>query len=167
MDLLAASVDYKHAYKNIAIGRDQAEFTHILLAPPTGPSVVSRVLALPFGSRRSPSNWARIASFLNFVLGRLSSLTLSMYVDDCFAAEPRAAADAALLPINSLNEALGYPLGKEKECKPNATIELLGAEIPLVPKRIDVLLPTRKRNELAHDLRRKIQRDRLTPAGAA
>ena len=52
--LQAASTDYRRAYKNLPIGRDQAEFASILLAPPPGPLMVAKLQALPFGSHRAP-----------------------------------------------------------------------------------------------------------------
>ena len=163
----AVSVDYKHAYKNIAVDRDHTEFAHILIAPPTGPLMVSQVHSLPLGPRRSPSNWPRITSFVKFVLDKIFRVSTSVYVDDCFVVEPCQTIASALSPINAINAAIQLALGHSKANTPNEKIELLGSEIELGDERITACLPGRRRNALAHCVRHILQRNRLTPANAA
>ena len=88
VDLLAFSVDYKHAYKHVGICRGQDEFASILIAPPEGDLLVTQLRVLPFGSRRSPSNWARVTLFVQWVLLKLFRVVLAVYVDDGFCSEP-------------------------------------------------------------------------------
>lgn len=60
VELRAAAIDYKSAYRNITISRDHWEFSSVLVAPPDGALMVCHLRALPFGSQRSPASWARM-----------------------------------------------------------------------------------------------------------
>ena len=67
-DLLVASSDFCHAYKNVAIPRDDGLFPSVLLGPPTGPLLVAQLSVQPFGSTRAPANWGRVAKLIQWVL---------------------------------------------------------------------------------------------------
>ena len=61
------SVDSPRAYKTIALRPDSADTAYICFANPNGNlPYKSRILAQPFGSRRAPSNWGRLVTFIQF-----------------------------------------------------------------------------------------------------
>ena len=46
----------------------------------------SRILAQPFGSRRAPANWDRVATFIQFVALKLLCLAVGALVEDVYCA---------------------------------------------------------------------------------
>ena len=84
-DVKEWSVDFAHAYKTIALPPSSSEVAHIFfLNPVDNRPYKSRILAQPFGSRRSPANWGRVATFLQFLARGLLSLVVGGYVGDVF-----------------------------------------------------------------------------------
>ena len=83
----------------------------ILLGPPGGPLMVSRLRAQPFGSTRAPANWGRVAALIPWILLTYFGIFLPIYVGDCFLAEPAETVGSAYATANLLIELCGFPLG--------------------------------------------------------
>ena len=166
-DLRATVFDYKGAYKNIPICREQLDFASILIAPPTGELQVCQLRVLPFGPRRSPANWARMAGFIQWVAMNVAKLFLAVFVDDCYTVEPCSTIDSAFVVLNAINAAVGLPLAPDKGSEPTENLCLLGAQITFASDFVEAALPRRKAVDLIHDLRPVLQRGSLSPAQAA
>ena len=67
-DTKCATADTAHAYKHVPLHADQREFATIILAPPSGCLKAASLRTQPFGSKRAPSNWARVAMFLKWAM---------------------------------------------------------------------------------------------------
>ena len=107
----AASIDFRHAYKNVGISPGQEEFSSILLASPSGPLLVARLRAQPFGSSLAPANWGRVTALLKWVFLRLFGVVLAVFVDDCYLAEPSAAIGSAYTFVCEVIRNCGFELG--------------------------------------------------------
>ena len=65
------SADFSHAYKHARLTETQKEFATIISKSPEGDVLSAALRAQPFGSRRSPANWARVTAFVKFTLSIL------------------------------------------------------------------------------------------------
>ena len=165
--LLAASVDFKHAYKHIGISADQQHLATLLIAPPFGPLVTTKLRTQPFGSARAPANWCRVTNFVKWHLALLFRINLSVYVDDCFVVEPAATIQSAFDTILSVCALLGLKLEPTKASPPNNQILLLVAQIAISHDHMTAALPLRKQNEWPGELKKMLERITLSPAQAA
>ena len=129
VELGVFAVDFCHSYKNIPIAEDQRGYATIVLAPPSGPPMKATLRTQPCGARRAPANWARVAAFLRWVCAHFFGITLFVYVDDCFVAEPVDTVGSAFSAFRELVELFGLPLDVDKEKRPAAEIDLLGAMV--------------------------------------
>ena len=68
--------------------KSQEDFASIIFAQEEGEPLVASLRTQPFGPCRAPANWARVADFIKFVLGKLAGIDLRVFVDDCFLCEP-------------------------------------------------------------------------------
>ena len=82
--LMLTIMDSAHAYKHIGLDTDSARFAVISLANPEGRIMMAHLNTQPFGPRRAPSNWARVAQFVAFVLREIYRIWIGVYVDDVF-----------------------------------------------------------------------------------
>ena len=164
-DLRAASSDFCHAYKNVGIPPDQGRFPTVLLGPPTGPLLVSRLLTQPFGSTRAPANWGRVTRLIQWILFAYFGIHLPIYVDDCFVVEPAETVDSAFSCVNELIELCGFKMGKFAE--PSVSILLLGAAISIQPDFATASLPGRRRDALITDIMKILCPGSLSPGCAA
>ena len=164
-DLKAASSDFCHAYKNVGIPPDDGRYTSVLLGPPTGPLMVSRLLTQPFGSTCAPANWARVTRLMQWILFTYFGIHLPIYVDDCFLVEPAETIQTGFDCVNELLELCGFTMGKFAH--PSKTLRLLGAEISIHPDFVSAALPAEKRDALVIDIREILKSGGLTPGCAA
>ena len=100
-----------------------------------------RLNTQPFGSSRAPANWARMTNAFAFILLRLFTLWIAIYVDDCYTIEPDSTAESALFVLNGLAKLLGLVLAPDKQVGPTISALLLGANITLERALIRVELP--------------------------
>ena len=117
-DLSAFSVDFAHAYKQVGIAEAQADFATVVLADHAGVPHVASLKTQPFGSRRAPANWGRIATFFQFIMRVLFHMWVGVYVDDVFACEPSSLAEEAFALVKEVADILGLELSHDKESPP-------------------------------------------------
>ena len=165
--LLAFSVDFRHAYKNIPMCRLQGDFARIAVSPPHGEPLMAELRTQPFGARRAPANWGRVTAFAQWVLAKFCFVFLAKYVDDCFTTEPAGACHSAFETVKSVCGLLGFPLEDKKEWAPAATINLLGASISFGHEFIEASLPPGRKHALVVDLKAVLSDGKLTPGAAA
>ena len=94
-ELLAAPLDFAHAYKHIGIPQGQEIFATHLLEPHSGSLMGTKLRTQPIGSARAPSNWRRVANFLKWPLALVSRANLYIYADDSFMVENAEAVKSA------------------------------------------------------------------------
>ena len=139
----------------------------MLIAPPSGPLMVSNIRTHPFGSKRAPANWARVTRFAQWPLMRVCEVFLPIYVDDCFGLDPVASIASAYTCVCVVNELLGLRLGPFKSQRPTTALTILGAALTLGAHSIAASLPERKRSELIKFAKEVLARGTLTPAESA
>ena len=80
-DLLLYSVDFESAYKHVGVSPESSGVaTLVFWNPLEGAAYTSSLLTQPFGPRRSPSNWARVTSFLKAALLSFFGVVLNVFV---------------------------------------------------------------------------------------
>ena len=129
--LMLTILDFAHAYKHIGVGAKSTRFAVIALSDPHGAVCMAYLNTQPFGSRRAPSNWARVTQFVVFVLRRVFRVWLGVYVDDLFCLESDVTIESARHVIKELRALLGTELDQDKEVAPTSSSMLLGAKISL------------------------------------
>ena len=68
----------------------------------------SPILAQPYGSRRAPANWGRVATFLQFLARVLLSLAAVAYVGDVYSSESNYMEKSGLWAFGRLCSLLGF-----------------------------------------------------------
>ena len=164
-DLLAASSDFCHAYKTLGIPEDHGLYSSILLGPPAGPLMVTRLKTQPFGSTRAPANWGRVTRLIQWILLTCFGIFLPIYVDDCFLIEPAETARSAYLCANVLINLCGFQMGKFSPPAPK--ILLLGAEVTIAHDFAAASLPQKRRGALITDIQNILFTNKLSPGQAA
>ena len=167
LQLLVTIVDFAHAYKHVGIDTAQDFFSYIALVDKTGSPFYAKLNTQPFGSRRAPSNWARVTNFFEFALRRLFKIWLGVYVDDCFTIETERTAANALRVIKDFASILGLELAPNKQVGPIVSAQLLGARISLLPDRMKAEISDSRAAELVLSLREVLLSNKLSPASAA
>ena len=131
-DFRAWSVGFSHANKTIGLQESPKEAATICFAEPTtNIAHESRILVQPFGSRRSPANWGRVATFTQSVAKELLALTVGAFVCNVYCGEPRNAASSKFRAFETLAKLLGFPTSDKKGQPPSKELVLLGALIRL------------------------------------
>ena len=166
-ELRAYVLDFSNAYKHVPILESQKDFASILIAQTDGPPCVATLRSQPFGSRRAPSNWARVAQFLKWFLLKFFGISIAIFVDDIHACEPVDTVVSAFETIQAVCVMFGLQLDASKSKPPSTTLDLLGASISLLPDCVEASIPEGKREVLASDLNKVLAAGRLTPAAAA
>ena len=166
-DLFCATADFAHAYKHIPILGDQRDFATILLDPPTGPLKVDSLRTQPFGSRRPPTNWPRVALFLKWLRMALFGTAISDYTDDVFIAEPDGGINSSFHVFGKCGPCSGSSSRNPNNNYRRKPPSLLGAEITIALRWITARLPDRKRKEITNVLKQCVHNGHLTPAQAA
>ena len=88
-DLRLWPLDFHNDYKTISLHMDSRDAAHICSAHPvTNKPYTAEILVQPAGSRRDPSNWGRVVTFIQFIARELLTLVVGDFVDDVFCAEP-------------------------------------------------------------------------------
>ena len=113
-DILAASADFCHAYKNIGVCAEQEAFAAVLLGPPSGPLQVSHLQTQPFGSSRAPGNWDRVTKLTQWILMTYFGTYLPIFADGCFLAELAETMPSAYLCVDTVIRMCGFDLDKAK-----------------------------------------------------
>ena len=165
--LRAYSEDFSHAYKTVGIPIAQSKCATIVLAPPSGPPHFATLRTQPFGSSRAPANWARVTSFIQYVLKRAFSVAVCVYVGDVFAVEPLDTVESAHEAFTTLCELLGFALSEGKSQKPTTSIHLLGALVTFNSDHLTACLPPRRKDDLSNDIRQILSYNQLNPSQAA
>ena len=130
--LRAWSPYFSHAYKTIALHPGSAEASYIcIINPVDNRPYTARILAQPFGSRRSPSNWGRVVKFIQFVARKMLHLAVGAFVADVYCAEGAAIAKSGPWAFKHLCRLLGFVTSDKKDQAPSISLALLGAEISL------------------------------------
>lgn len=80
----------------------------------------------PFGARRAPANWGRVAEFAQWALGNFCYVYLAKFVDECFAVEPGSARLPASQTAMRISELLGLMVEDRNEWAPMEIIEISG-----------------------------------------
>lgn len=133
VELRALPGDFSRAYKTVGIPVSQSRIATIAIAPHTGNPHVETLRTQPFGSARAPENWGRVANFIQFVMGRLLSAKVALYIDDVFAAEPLPTVESAYGPFTFFCSLLGCEPSPGKIQRPTKSLHLLWAEISSYP----------------------------------
>ena len=167
VDLASFSLDFSHAYKHVPIRASSREFSSVVFANPEGRAFVANLRARPFGSRRAPSNWARVTEFSKWVLRNFFGIAIAVYVAHIHCSEPVVTATAAILTVKAVCALLGFILGPKKEASPNSEMPLLGSHVRVTSEYAECVLPDRKRSGILLDLENVLRANRLTPAQAA
>ena len=94
----------------------------MLIAPPTGPLLASKLRAQPLGSSRAPSNWGRVTALLKWVLAKFFGVVLAVFVDDCYIANPRVSVESAFECVQTAIRLFGFDLGEDKKAVPSDSI---------------------------------------------
>ena len=93
-ELLAASTDFGQAYKTDGIPEDDGLDTAVLLGPPSGALMVSRLRTQPPGRAR-PAYWGIVASLIQWILRARYGAPLPICADGCLLTEPTDAVTIA------------------------------------------------------------------------
>ena len=165
--LRAFSVDFAHAYKHVGVAADQLDFATIVLGDPDGNAMMASLRTQPFGSIRSPANWARLTSFVQFVLRKVFMVWLGVFVDDCYCVEPQSTITTALWVTRELCSLLGLELAPDKEQPPTQALTLLGASIQLGDRCVTASLAEKRKTDYTALLKNILRRNSLSPAAAA
>lgn len=91
----------------------------------------ARILAQSFGSRRAPSNWGRVATFIQFLSRGLLTLTVGAFVGDVYCAEPSTHAPSGFWASKQHDGSIGFPTADKRGELPSKNIALLGALISI------------------------------------
>ena len=148
----AGSVDFPDAYKSVGICEGQEEFSSVLSGPPSGPLLVSRLRAQPFGSARAPANWGRVTALLKWILAKFFGIGLSVFVEDCFIIVPAETCEGAFARINEIIELRGFKLGGKKAHFPSEKILLLWAQVEIDHLGITATVPVERLDALIEEL---------------
>lgn len=98
---------------------------------------------------------------------RLFGLAAFVYVDDVFVAEPIGTVGSAREVFKAVCELFGLRLAPAKSQGPAPSIHLIGAQIVFGAGHMSACLPTRRKTDLANDIRQILQRNQLNPAQAS
>ena len=161
------SLDFAHAYKHVGVAVDQLDFATVVLADTEGNPMMATLRTQPFGSRRAPANWARVTTFLQFVLRKVFGVWLGIFVDDCYCVEPQGTITSSLWVVRELCAILGLELAHAKEKAPCTTIDILGAAIKLTHEDVTAQLTDQRRSDYLTLLRNVLRKNNLSPAAAA
>ena len=166
-NIKCATLDFPHAYKHVPIQENQKEFATIAIAPPAGSLGIATLRTQPFGSKRAPANWPRVANFAKWLLLVVFRIVISVYVDDIFLIEPSETIDSAFGTVEMVCKRLGFVLEGAKEQLPSTNLNLIGADILIPDDVITARLPERKKAELLNKLKQVLAKGTLAPAQAA
>ena len=126
----------------------------------------ARVLAQPFGSRRSPANWGRVVTFLQFVAGGILHVSTCAFAYDVFCVESRRLEMSGFRAPKQLCELIGFPTSKKKGQPPSAGMFLHGSDVSSRDTHIQVRVREDRKERLNGYILLAIESDSLTPATA-
>ena len=125
-NLKARSVDFPNGYKTIGIRGKSKDAATVCFARPDGNKPFkARILSQPFGSRRAPANWGRVATCCQFLASRLLTLVVAAYAGDIFCCEPPATFTSGFRAFEALAKLLGPPTSDRKDHPHTGNIYLL------------------------------------------
>ena len=131
----------------------QREFATIVFADTEREPLYSALKTHPFGSRRAPSNWGRVTTFVKWVMKKVFACVVRIFAEDCFVPEPEMTIYTAYETLIGLCELLGLEIERSKTISPTDRLLLLGADIRIAISEVTASLPEKKRILLAAELR--------------
>ena len=165
--LRVSSLDFAHAYKNAGVAQDQLEFATAVLSDHEGNPTMATLRTQPFGSRRAPANWARVATFLRFVSRGIFGAWLGNFVGDCYCVGPRYTVASSLWVLRELCTLLGIELSHSKEQSPTSTMGILGETIRVGREEVTSELTPQRCSDYLTLRRNVIRKNNLPPAADA
>ena len=166
-ELQAFSLDFAHAYKQVAVDAARADFATIVLSNYEGVPHVATLKTQSFGPRRAPANWGRVAAFLKFALERLFSIWVAIFVDDVFSAVPKPLDGQSFRVVKEVCGIFGFLLSPSKEQPPAPSILLLGAQVSITSEGVTATFPGSKAADYRSMLMNVLSTKKLSPAAAA
>ena len=168
VDLRDWSVDFPNAYKTIASHETSNEAATICFAKPTdNRPYKAHILVQPFGSRREPENWGRVATFIQFLARELLALSVSAFVDDVFSAEPAATATSGFWAFKTLSQLIGFLTSDKKGQQPATSLLLLGAQVSIGKFSFEAAATPERVEKIRGHIAQALQTDALTPAASS
>ena len=151
------------------IGLDEAseDSAHIcFINPANNRPYKALVLVQPFGSRRAPSNWGRVVTFLEFVAGEILHVATGSFVDDVFCVESHRLAMSGFWAFKQLCELIGFPMSLKKDQPPSDGVVLLGADGSLRETHVQAQVREGRKERLSANILLALNSNSLTPAAA-
>ena len=120
----------------------------------------------PSWGRRSPANWGRVATLLQFPNRRLLSLVVGAFLGYFYCVAPNATATSGIWDFNLLFELMGFFTSGKKGWPPTLRILLLGADVSLTPNQVCATARSERAEKLEGRIAREISLGFLTPGAA-
>ena len=166
-NLQVFSLDFSNAYKHVGVAPDQMDFATVVLSDPNGNAMMATLRTQPIGSTRAPANWARVTSFVQFVLRKVILVWIGVFVDDCYCVEPQNTIASALWVTRELCALLGLRLEHSKQHLPEAAVNIIGASIHLGADLVTASIAAKRVEDYVGVLKGIIRRNNLSPVAAA
>ena len=161
------SLGFSNAYKTIGMNEESKDASHICLLNPKNKRLYNVcVLVQPFGSRRSPANWGRVVTFLQFAAEEILHVSTGAFVDDVFCSESHRLEMSGFWAFKQLCGLIGFPASKKKDQPPSTGMVLLGADASLRETHIQSQVRGGRLGRLNEYIPLAIESDSLTPASA-
>ena len=112
---MSSALDFSHAYKNEPIPESQLEFATIIIAGPNGAPQTATLRSHPYGSRRAPANWARVAQFPKWAISAIFSIPIDVRVGDFHWSGQTSNCESALRTAKALCVLRGLALDPRKD----------------------------------------------------
>ena len=166
--LRAWSLYFSHAYKTIAIHPGSAEASYIcIINPANNRPYTARILAQPFGSRRSPANWGRVVTSIQFVARKLLRLAVGAFDGDVYCADDAKIDNSGFCDSEHLRRLHGCITSDKQDQKPAMGLTLLGAEVSLSIDAIRAQACTKRVLKIKGHISQALQLNFLTPAASS
>ena len=160
-------LDSPNAYKTIGLNEASMGASHICcINPANKPPYKARVLVQPFGSRRAPTNWGMVVTFLQFVAGEILQVTTGAFADDVFCVESHRLAMGGFWAFKQLCEVVGFHTPSKKDQPPSTGKVLLGADASLRDTHVQAMVMGDRKERLKAHILQALQSNSLTPAAA-
>ena len=127
----------------------------------------ARILAQPCGGSRSPENWGRVGTPIQFLAMKLRTLTVGAFADDVYCAAPASNATCGFRDAKQLDGLMGFPKSEKKDHPTNTNIVLLGSQISLGSTSICANDRPGRINTLRGHIAQALQTNCVTPAAAS
>ena len=167
-DFKAWSVDFPNAYKTIGLRESSKGASSVCFVNPhTNAPRKARILVQPFGSSRSPANWGRVVTSIQFLAKELLALVAGAFAGDVYGAEPTCAAASGFWAFKRLSWLLGFPTSDKKDQPPCTNLGLLGALISIDRGSFCASARPDRISKICGHIAQALQTNCLTPAAAS